>query len=62
MYDALTVSLIILAAALLRRPLLTDPDASPGIRVDGEADGFTTLIPARVAESPHPARKARIKR
>jgi len=63
MYDAVTVTLIILAAALLRWSLLSDPNARPGVRVDGEDDGLTTLVPARVrTDSPHPARNARIKR
>ena len=62
MYDAITLTLIILTVALLRRSLLTDSDAAPGVRVDGEDDGFLTLIPARVADRPHPARTVRIKR
>lgn len=63
MIDAVTVTLIILAAALLRRPLLTDPDATGGVREDEGAYGYTALVPAPVrANSPHPARMGRTKR
>lgn len=59
MHDVVTVTLIILAVALLRRHLLTDPDAAPGVR-SGEDQGFPT--PVRVAipvDRPHSTRRAR---
>ncbi len=64
MHEAVTVTLIILAAALLRRSLLTDPDASPGVRSDGrDNDGFTALAPVTIkADSPHPAKSPSRKR
>lgn len=57
MHDVVTVTLIILTTALLRWSLLTDSDAAPGVRIEGEENGFTTqvLVSAR-AERPHPAR------
>jgi|GEM_PF-2323940 len=56
MHDAVTVTLIILIAALLRRSLLTDLDASAGVREEEENSGFPALIPVSVkAERPHPA-------
>ncbi|WFS62242.1 hypothetical protein LF599_16505 [Pseudodesulfovibrio thermohalotolerans] len=55
MIDAVTVTLIILAVVLLRRPLLTDPDAAPGVREDGEDNGFTARVPVPVrTTTPHP--------
>jgi len=60
MIDAVTVTLIILVAALLRRPLLTDPDAAGGVREDEGAYGSSALVPVPVrANSPHPARMGR---
>lgn len=63
MIDAVNLTLIILVAVLLRRPLLTDPDAHPGVREEGKFFSTKTLIPATVrAQSPHRARSRRIKR
>ncbi len=64
MHEAITVTLIILIAVLLRRSLLTDTDATPGVLSVGEEnDGFTTLAPVVItAESPHPAKTASRKR
>jgi hypothetical protein len=63
MYDTFTFTLIILTVVLLRWSLLTDPDASPRIRVDGVEKGFTTLAHMSVrADRPHPARCRRAKR
>lgn len=45
MHDAVTITLIILTVALLRRSLLTSPDATPGIRTGG---GVQSGIPAPV--------------
>ncbi len=60
MIDAVTVTLIILTVALLRRSLLTDPDAAPGVREEGRASGEKALVPVEVrAKSPHPARTNR---
>ncbi|MBU4244027.1 MAG: hypothetical protein KUA35_01130 [Pseudodesulfovibrio sp.] len=60
MQTVATFSLLILIAALLRRSLLTPPDATPGIR-DGDDetdDGFKTLVPVVVrASSPHSTRR-----
>ncbi|WP_272700997.1 hypothetical protein [Desulfovibrio sp. Fe33] len=57
MIDAVTVTLIILAVVLLRRPLLTDPDAAPGVREDGEPNGFEAKVPVPVRmTNPHPIR------
>ena len=61
MYDAFTITLIILSAALLRWSLLSDPGTNC-VRVDGEDNGFMTLVPAQRADRPHPAHKARAKR
>lgn len=62
MIDAVTVTLIILVAVLLRRPLLTDPDADHGVREVGEDFGLTTKVPVPVrATTPHPARAKRRK-
>ena len=62
MIDAVTVTLIILVAVLLRRPLLTDPDAAPGVREDGEDFGLTARVPVPVRTStPHPVRVKRRK-
>jgi len=64
MYDAVAVTLIILIAVLLRRSLLSDSDAAPGVRA-GEEDnnGFTALAPVIVkADRPHPARRTGTKR
>jgi hypothetical protein len=56
MYDAITVTLIILITALLRRSLLIDLDASAGVREEEENTGFPALIPVIAkAERPHPA-------
>ena len=58
MYDAATLSLIILIAVLLRRSLLTDPDVAPGVRADGADFGSSALVPVIVpADRPHPARR-----
>ena len=63
MNDAVTLTLIILTVAMLRWSLLTGPDAAPGVRSEGRDKGFKTLVPARIrTDSPHPVRKARIKR
>lgn len=61
MIDAVTVTLIILAAVMLRRPLLTDPDADPGVREDGgENFGLTARVPVSVRTTyPHPVRDKR---
>lgn len=60
MIDAVTVTLIILVAVLLRRPLLTDPDADGGVRDDEGAIGTQAMVPVPVrANSPHPARTRR---
>lgn len=56
MIDAATVTLIILVAVLLRRPLLTDPDAAPGVREDEEEYGNKALVPVPVRGTPHPSR------
>ena len=57
MIDAVTVTLIILTAALLRWSLLTDPDAAPGVREDEGSIGNMGLAPVKVrATNPHPAR------
>ena len=58
MIDAVTVTLSILVAVLLRRPLLTNPDVDQGVREVGEDfNGITALVPVPVrAKSPHPAR------
>lgn len=62
MIDAVTVTLIILVVVLLRRPLLTDPDAAPGVREDGENFGDTALVPVPVrTTTPHPVRMKRRK-
>lgn len=58
MHEAATLTLIILIAVLLRRSLLSDPDAAPGIRAEGEGHSFTALAPVIVpADRPHPARR-----
>lgn len=63
MHDAVIVTLCILIAVLLRRSLLTDSDAAPGVRAGRRTTGSTTLAPVVVtAESPHPARRAKAKR
>jgi len=61
MIDAITVTLIILTVALLRRSLLTDPDADAGVREEeGDKYGIKALVPVPVkANSPHPARRIR---
>jgi hypothetical protein len=60
MIDAVTVTLIILTVVLLRRSLLTDPDAAPGVREEGEAYGDKALVPVKVrANYPHPVRTRR---
>ncbi|EGB15001.1 hypothetical protein DND132_1795 [Pseudodesulfovibrio mercurii] len=60
MIDAVTVTLIILVAVLLRRPLLTDPDADPGVREVEEDSGFTAGVPVPVrTTTPHPVRVKR---
>jgi len=46
MIDAVTVTLIILTVALLRRSLLTDPDVAPDVREDGEEYGTMAPVPA----------------
>jgi hypothetical protein len=62
MIDAVTVTLIILAAVLLRRPLLTDPDADHGVREVGEDFGLTARVPVPVrTTTPHPVRVKRRK-
>jgi len=63
MHDAATITLIILAVALLRRSLLTDPDADNGVR-RGEEDfdedkfGSRVVCPVTVRTgSPQPFRR-----
>lgn len=61
MIDAVTVTLSILIVVLLRRSLLTNPDAGQGVREVGE-NFFSTKAPVPVpvqAKSPHPARTKR---
>ena len=63
MHDAATITLIILTVALLRRSLLTSPDASPGIRAEERNSGIPAPAPVVVeADSPQPARRGRAKR
>ena len=63
MIDAVTVTLSILAAVLLRRPLLTNPDADGGVREVGEENGNTVLVPIPVrVKSPHPTGTVRHRR
>lgn len=63
MHDAVIVTLCILTAALLRRSLLTDPDATPGVRSGGRKEGLPTLAPATVeVKRPPIARRAKPKR
>ncbi|NDV18063.1 hypothetical protein GO013_01355 [Pseudodesulfovibrio sp. JC047] len=61
MIDAITVTLIILTVALLRRSLLTDPDADTRVREEEKPEnGIKALVPIPVmAKSPHPARRTR---
>jgi len=62
MHNVFKITLAILAAVLLRRSLLTNPDASPGVRIEGKNQGLMTLIPERVrADRPHPAWNKRIR-
>ena len=57
MIDAVTVTLIILTAALLRWSLLIDSDAAPGVREDEGFIGNKGFAPVKVrAASPHTAR------
>lgn len=60
MHDAVTVTLIILIAALLRRSLLTNPSADGGTREGEEEKVFMApaLTPVRV-ERPHTTRRVR---
>lgn len=63
MHDAVTVTLIILIVALLRRSLLTDPGAENGARAGGEKDGYMTLAPVPVrVDHPHTTRQTKPKR
>ncbi len=58
MHDAVTITLIILAAALLRRSLLPSPDVAPGVRVGERASGKTALVPILIeADRPQSARR-----
>ena len=61
MVDAVTVTLSILIVALLRRSLLTNPDAGQGVREEEEeciSNEAPIPVPVR-ATSPHPARTRR---
>ncbi|SOB59160.1 conserved protein of unknown function [Pseudodesulfovibrio profundus] len=56
MHDAVTITLILLIVALLRRSLLTPPDVTRDVRGVYENDGTTALVPIPVkAQSPHRA-------
>ncbi|WP_229590594.1 hypothetical protein [Pseudodesulfovibrio sediminis] len=60
MIDVVTVTLIILGVALLRRSLLTVPDVAPGVRVDGEEFGIMAPVPVfSRAQTPILLRKKR---
>lgn len=60
MHDAATITLIILTVALLRRSLLTDPDAHDGVRKGGGRKHGSKAIPVPVRTgSPQPARSKR---
>ena len=60
MIDAVTFTLSILVAVVLRRHLLTNPDADQGVREVGEKFGITALVPLPVrVNTPHPTRMAR---
>ncbi|CCH49684.1 conserved protein of unknown function [Pseudodesulfovibrio piezophilus C1TLV30] len=63
MHDVVTVTLVILIAALLRRSLLTDPDASPGVRAGGIKSGDMTLAPIFVkTDNPQSSRRSEPRR
>lgn len=57
MHDVATITLIILTVVLLRRSLLTDPDAGNGVRSGKEEFGSKAIpVPVR-AGSPQPVRR-----
>ena len=58
MHDAVTVSLLIMAVALLRRPLLTAPDAAPDVRRgESTADTAAATSVRATANRPQIARR-----
>ena len=54
------ITLIILTVALLRRSLLTSPDAAPGIRAEERESGILAPVPVIVeADRPQSARRGK---
>ena len=59
MHDVATITLIILTVVLLRRSLLTEPDADNGVR-DGKEEIGSKAVPVPVETGlPQPVRRKR---
>ncbi len=62
MHDAVTITLIILTVVLLRRSLLTNPDADQGVRRGEDRKGSKAPCPVAVKTgSPQPVRRRRFR-